>query len=621
MTFVALAILGPLFAAAAILAVRRGAATLALLGCAAGLVGASVALARAAGGAQLSATLPGLPGLPLRLVAEPLTALLSGVVAVVGLLVVVYAVGYMEREADKARFFAGMSFFVAAMQALVLAGDWVLLLAAWELIGLSSYLLIGFHLERPAVASGATRAFLYTRSADLGLYAGVFVLIVASGTSEISETLRVGGPAALLAGLLLLVAAAGKSAQTPLQGWLQDAMAGPTPVSALLHSATLVAAGAILLIRSYPLLPQEALLIVGLLGGVTAVVTGVIAVAHGEPRGDLKRLLASSTSSQYGLMLLAVGAGAPVAAAAHLVTHAAMKGSLFLGAGVFQHARGTTGFSGLRGVGREHRRVFLGFAVGGLALAGIPPLAGFFSKEAIVAASFESPHAPLLAPLALAGTLLTGAYVARALRLLWGVATGGAPEDGPKDGPVAGAAWMGAGLAALAALAVTSGVIVGPLGGLLGADLPGFGVSALLGVASLAGLAAAVAGLLAGWLLPANRMLGPLFAPARGGFRVAGGFDGLVARPALALARASARLDDDVVHAAVRAVGRGGLTVAYRTKLADERGIDGFIRALVRGTRKLGAHARRLQSGLVHRELLIAAAGGALVFVVLVIGL
>ncbi|QIN85399.1 NADH-quinone oxidoreductase subunit L (plasmid) [Rubrobacter tropicus] len=640
MTFVALAILGPLFGATAILAVRRGAATLALLGCAAGLVGASVALVRAAGGAQLSATLPGLPGLPLRLVAEPLTAVLSGVVAVVGLLVVVYAVGYTEGEADKIRFFAGMSFFVAAMQALVLAGDWVLLLAAWELIGLSSYLLIGFHLERPAAASGATRAFLYTRSADLALYAGIFVLIAASGTSEISETLRVGGPAALLAGLLLLVAAAGKSAQTPLQGWLQDAMAGPTPVSALLHSATLVAAGAILLIRAYPLLPQEALLVAGLLGGVTAVVTGVIAVAqgephgephgepqrepegepHGEPVGDLKRLLASSTSSQYGLMLLAVGAGAPAAAAAHLVTHAAMKSSLFLGAGVFQHARGTTGFSGLQGVGREHRRVFLGFAVAGLALAGIPPLAGFFSKEAIVAASFESPHAPLFAPLALAGTLLTGAYVARALRLLWRGETGGAPEGGPEGGPVAGAAWMGAGLAALAALAATLGVAIGPLGGLLGADLPGFGVSALLGLGSLAGLAAAVAGLLAGWLLPAGRMLGPLFAPARSGFRVAGGFDGLVARPALALARACSRLDG-VVHAAVRAVGRGGLAVAYWTKLADERGIDGLIGALVRGTRNLGAHARGLQSGLVHRELLLAAAGGALAFVVLVIGL
>lgn len=621
MTVAALTVLGPLAAAVLVLALRRRPASLpaalALLGAGVGMAAALVTLVRVAGGARLSAELPGLPELPLRLVVDPLSAVLVAVVAVVSTLVLVYAVGYMGGETGLPRFFAGTSFFVAAMQTLVLAGDWILLLAAWELIGFSSYLLIGFHLERPAAASGATRAFLYTRSADLGLYAAIFVLVVAAGTSEIPETLRVGGPAALVAGLLLLVAAAGKSAQTPLQGWLQGAMVGPTPVSALLHSATLVAAGAILMIRAYPLLPQEALLVVGLLGGITSVVTGTIAVAQGEPQGDLKRLLASSTSSQYGLMLLAVGAGAPVAAAAHLVTHAAMKSSLFLGAGVFQHARGTTGFSGLRGVGRQHRRVFLGFAVAGLALAGIPPLAGFFSKEAVVAASFESPYAFLFAPLALAGTLLTGAYVARALRLLWRGETGGVSEEEP----VAGAAWMGAGLASLVALAATLGFAVGPLGGLLGAELPGFGFAALLGVASVLGLAAAVGGLLAGWFVPAGRLLGGALGPAKAGFKVAGGFDGLVAWPTtLALARASARFDDGVVHAAVRAVGRGGLAVADWTKLADERGIDGLIRALVRGTRKLGGRARELQSGLVHRELLLAVVGGALMLVLLAIG-
>ena len=613
MSLASLAILGPLAAAALILALRRGAAALAVLGSGAGLVVALVTLVRVAGGERYSAELPGLPGLPLRLVVDPLSAVLVTLVALVGFLVLVYAVGYMRGEDGRPRFYAGMSFFVAAMQTLVLAGDWVLLLAAWELIGLSSYLLIGFWFDRSGVGPSATRAFLYTRTADLGLYTGILVLIAASGTSEISETLRLGGPAALLAGLLLLAAAAGKSAQTPLQGWLQAAMVGPTPVSALLHSATLVAAGAVLMIRAYPLLPQEALLAVGLLGGATAVVTGVVALAQ----SDLKRLLASSTSSQYGLMLLAVGAGAPVAAAAHLVTHAAIKSALFLGAGVFQHARGSTRLDDLGGVGREHRRTFLGFAVAGLALAGIPPLSGFFSKEAIVAASFDSPYAPLFAPLALAGTLLTGAYVARALRLLWR----GETEAEPEDRRVAGAAWMGAGLATLVVLAVVLGAAVAPLGALLGAELPEFGLTALLGVASVSGLAAAVSGLLVGWFVPAGRLLGPALGLAKKGFEIDGGFDGLVARPALALARASARFDDGVVHAAVRAVGRGGLAVAGATRLADERGIDGLIRALVRGTRVLGGRARELQSGLVHRELLLAVGGGALVFVLLVIGL
>lgn len=609
MSVAALTVLGPLAAALLILLLRRGAPALALLGAAAGLGTASVALAGAADGARYEATLPGLPGLPLRLVVDPLSAVLVTVVAVVSTLVLVYAVGYMKGEGGLARFYAGMSFFAAAMQTLVLAGDWILFLAAWELIGLSSYLLIGFYLQRPAAASGATRAFLYTRSADLGLYAGIFVLIAASGTSEISETIGVGGPAALAAGLLLLVAAAGKSAQTPLQGWLQDAMVGPTPVSALLHSATLVAAGAVLMIRAFPLLPEGALLVVGLLGGVTAVVTGVIAVAQ----GDLKRLLASSTSSQYGLMLLAVGAGAPVVAAAHLVAHAAIKSALFLASGVFQHARGSTEFADLGGVGREHRRSFAAFAVAGLALAGIPPLSGFFSKEAIVAASFGSSYAALLAPLALLGTVLTGAYVARAARILW------KGETGAKDEPVTGPGWMGAALWALAALAATLGIALAPLGGLLGADLPEFGFSALFGLASVLGLAAAVAGLLAGWLFPAGRLLGPLEGPAERGFKVAGGFDGLVARPALAVARALSASDRGI-HALVLGVGRLGLAVAGVTRLADERGIDGLIRGLVRGTRHLGGRARGLQTGLVHKELLLAVAGSALIFALVVVG-
>ena len=602
MTVAAPTILGPLAAVALILLLRRGAAALALAGTAAGLIGAGLALAGVANGARYAAALPGLPGMPLRLVVEPLTAVLSAVVAVVGFLVVVYAVGYMEAEEGRGRFFAQMTFFVAAMQALVLAGDWVLLLAAWELIGVSSYLLIGFHLDRPAAASGAARAFLYTRSADLGLYAAIFVLVADAGTSEIPATFDIGGPAATVAGLLLLLAAAGKSAQAPLHGWLQDAMAGPTPVSALLHSATLVAAGAILLIRAYPLLPPGVLLVVGLLGGLTALVTGLVALAQ----TDLKRLLAASTSSQYGLMLLALGAGVPFAALAHLVAHAAIKSALFLGAGFFQHARGSTAFDGLGGAGREHRRVFLGFIVAGLALAGVPPLGGFWSKDAILAAAFESENAWTFAPLAVLGTLLTGAYVARALRLLW--------RGEGRDTPVVGAAWMGAGLAALAALAATLGVALAPLARLLGAETEGLGLGAVFG------LAAALAGLAVGWYIPPGRLLGPLRAPAKDGFRIGGGFDGLVARPALATARALSSFDDGI-HAAVLGVGRLGFAAGRASRLADERGIDGLIYLLVGGVRALGGRARGLQSGLVHKELLLAVAGAALVFLLLATGL
>ncbi|QIN84477.1 NADH-quinone oxidoreductase subunit L [Rubrobacter tropicus] len=601
MTIAALTILGPLAAATVILLLRRGASAFALLGTGVALFGALVTLVRVSDGGRYSATLPGLPDLPLRLVVNPLTAVLATFVAVVSFFVMVYAVGYMKEEGGKPRFFAGMSLFAAAMQALVVAGDWVLLLAAWEIIGFLSFLLIGFYYERPGVGGAAMRAFLYTRSADLGLYGAIFVLISQTGTSGIRATLDVGGTAAIIVGLFLLLAAAGKSAQAPLQGWLQSAMVGPTPVSALLHSATLVAAGAILLIRTSPLLPPPVLLVVGLLGGVTAIVSGLIAVGE----GDLKRLLAASTSSQYGFMLLAVGAGSPVAATVHLIAHAAMKSSLFLGAGVFQHARGSTAFGDLEGAGRGRRWTFAGFVLAGLALAGVPPLSGFWSKDAVLAAVFGSAHAWLLAPLLLAGTLLTAVYVGRALALLW--------RGEGRDERVAGAGWMGAGLATLVVLAATLGLALEPLAALLGEEVP----KDLL-VAGL-GIVLALVGLPLGWSVPAGRLLGPLRGAAGRGFRFGGGFDGLVARPAMEIARALDAFDRGI-HALVLGVGRGSLALADATRISDERGIDGLISALVRGTRDLGGRARVLQSGLVHKELLLAVAGGAVLLALLALG-
>ncbi|MDQ7078667.1 MAG: NADH-quinone oxidoreductase subunit L [Robiginitomaculum sp.] len=415
MIFIAIAILVPLLVALLTLLVRRASAGLALLGGMASLLANLALLTNAFNGTSSALILPGLPGLPLHLAATPLTALLSTMVATISTLVLIYAAGYMKQDPEKPRFFATMLLFISAMQTLVLAGDWILLLSAWEIIGLSSYLLIGFWYRRPGVKAAATRAFLVTRSADLGLYLAAFILIANTGSSDIAKTLSTGGNTAILAGVLLLLAAMGKSAQTPMHDWLQRAMAGPTPVSALLHSATLVAAGAILLIRTAPMLPPQALLVVGIVGGITTIVTGLIALGE----RDLKRLLAASTSSQYGLMLVAVGAGVPLAALLHLIAHAAIKSSLFLGAGVFQHSRESTEFSALKGVGRDRPRIFMGFALAALALAGIPPLSGFFSKDAIIAAALASPHAALLASFALAGTVLTGAYMARALRILW----------------------------------------------------------------------------------------------------------------------------------------------------------------------------------------------------------
>lgn len=623
-------ILGPLAAAALILLIRRWPGRLAAAGALVGWLAAAATLLRVAGGDAPATLLPGLPGFPLRLVVDPLGALLAITVATIGVLVLVYAVGYMWEERDQVRFFATMAFFVAAMQALVLAGDWLLFLAAWELIALASYLLIGFWFARPDAGDAATRAFVTTRAADLGLYIGVFTLARATGTTEIAATLAVAGTTATIAALGFLVAAIGKSAQAPLQGWLLDAMAGPTPVSALLHSATLVVAGVVLLARVSPLMSADVRLIVGLVGGATALLAGLTAVAQ----RDLKRLLAASTSSQLGLMLLALGAGSLGAAAVHLVANAAMKSALFLGAGLFQHARESTAFADLTGVGRVRRPAFIAMVIAGLALAGVPPLAGFWSKDAVIAAALAATTRGLLGPLAVAASVLTGIYVGRMLQLLWQPAAGRGEEERPVD---PGNTWMGAGLAPLAALAIVLGLAVKPIGELLGVEVPEDTLALALG------LVAAAIGLAAGWLLPAARLLGPAYDVALRGFRLDDGLDGLVVRPLLALARASYRRDrslhaavlgvgrralgvaaaawrlDNRIHALVNDVGAAALAVARVARLSDEAAIEVLIADLVAGTRRLGARARRLQTGLVHRELLVAASAAALVLILVLL--
>ncbi len=598
MISISLVILAPLLAAIVILCLRKRAYVLALSSAVISLLGSLGLLF----GPGVELILPGLPNMPLRLVATPLTSVLSTMVAVVSTLVLVYATGYMSQDKEKNRFFATLLLFIAAMQMLVLAGDWILLLSAWELIGLSSYLLIGFWYQKPGVKAAAMRAFLVTRSADLGLYIAVFLLIASAGSSDIAATLNTDGTVAIVAGLFLLIAAMGKSAQTPLHDWLQRAMAGPTPVSALLHSATLVAAGAILLIRTAPMLPPETLVVIGIVGGITALITGLIALGE----SDLKRLLAASTSSQYGLMLLAVGAGVPLAALLHLIAHAAIKSSLFLGAGVFQHSRGSTALKDLAGVARDQPRIFIGFVIAALALAGIPPLSGFFSKDAIIAATMTSSHAWLFVPLVLIGTVLTGAYMARALRILW--------QGNAQKKTLAGLHWMSAGVAGLVILLIVLGALFPTIEAFVAAPLPGNMLAVGLG------LSAALSGLLLGWFVPVRSLMGPLLEKANQGFSIAGGFDNLCVRPVFAIAHACEKLERRL-YTAVLAAGKTGVKIAHAIRSSDEQGIDRFIFSIVHRTIRLGRQARALQSGLIHRELAITVIVTAGLFVITAIGL
>lgn len=591
-------IIAPVLMAVVILCLRKWSGLLAVVGASVSLIGSFTLLAAAISGTPFMAELPGLPGMPLLLEASQLTVVLSLMVSIVAIFVMIFAVGYMDKDPEKPRFFATMLMFVAAMQLLVLSADWITLLAAWEMIGVSSYLLIGFWHGRPKVAGSATRAFLYTRSADLGLYIGIFILIGISGTSQISTSLSTTGTPAIVGGLLLLVAAMGKSAQVPLNDWLQRAMAGPTPVSALLHSATLVAAGAILLIRIAPMLPEQTLIVIGLVGGITSVVTGLIAL--GEK--DLKRLLAASTSSQYGLMLLAIGSGAWVVALLHLIAHAAIKSGLFLGAGVFQHSRGSTLMRDIAGAGREHKKVFAGFTLAALALAGIPPLAGFFSKDAIIASALNAPGAAWLLPLGLAATVLTGAYMARAVGQLW---RGTGDEKKPSSANISPAKpnpalrWMGAGMAGPVFLAIVLGVTFVPLEEMLGKE------PELSTLAMALGLGAAVLGLLLGWFFKPKQLLGPPLGWAQNGFVIAGGMDNLVVRPAMAMAYACNRFESGIYNF-VMAFANSMMGLGRATRFSDEKGIDGAIFGFASITVATGKLARLLQSGLIHRELALS---------------
>lgn len=523
-------------------------------------------------------TLPGLPGLAVLLRADAQTVGISLVVAMIASAVTVYAAGYFAGQAQVRRFFVTFLGFVAAMQLFVFSADYIGLLVAWELMAVASFLLIGYDVASRGSGRAAARAFLTTRTGDIGLYLAVLIIIIGTGSSELGALGTVSAGSALVAGILLVIAAAAKAAQVPFGGWLRDAMAGPTPVSALLHSATMVAAGVLLLVKVSPWLTGDVLLIAGLLGGLTAVVAGTVAACQ----TDLKRLLAASTSSQLGLMFLAVGAGAPAAATLHFAAHAFMKSSLFLGAGMFQHERGGTSFERLAGVGKTRRKTFYAVAIAGLALAGVPPLAGFWSKDAVIAAA---EHSPWLLGLALLGSLLTGIYVAVALRQLW---QGGAAQHRE----AAGWSSMGTALAATVTGVVAFGLFVQYLESLWG-EVPASTPSLLLG-----GAAAAV-GLAGGWWLriagtrTQQRVLRVSEAQLleRGTGWTAAVFAGGV------------RVGESLLNDAVRSVVAGTMNTASAVRRVEDAGIAGMFRfgVYVRiASRRL---LERLQTGLVHQEL------------------
>jgi len=389
--------------------------------------------------------------------ADGITMVMLPVVTIVALMVIVYSIGYMHGEARYGWYFAALCLFVAAMLTLVIAGNLIQLYLAWEGVGLASYLLIGFYWERQSAAEAAKKAFITTRVGDVGLLIGIILLWRATGTFDIQSILAAAqsgaiGDKYLTVSLLFLFAgAAGKSAQFPLHVWLPDAMEGPTPVSALIHAATMVVAGVYLVARFSPayaeaLVARDVVLYIGL-------ITAMMAASMGLVTSDIKRVLAYSTVSQLGFMFVALGMGAVTAAMFHLFTHAFFKALLFLGSGSVIHATHHQEVENLGGLRRKMPFTASVFAVGSLALAGIPIFAGFWSKDEILHAALND--APVAVYVLLTGTaMLTAIYTTRLVLLTFF----GAPRDRhafdhAHESPLI----MNAPLAVLAVLATVAG--------------------------------------------------------------------------------------------------------------------------------------------------------------------
>jgi NADH-quinone oxidoreductase subunit L len=581
-------------------------------------------------------------------VLDPLGAGMLVMVSFVGLLIFIYSMGYMAADENFGRFFCFLSLFAAAMLGLVLSNHLLLLFMCWELVGLASYLLIGFWYQKPSAAAAARKAFLTTRVGDLGLFLGLLWLYAETGTllfydggsgclehsaltGLVTGTVLGGMAVSTAIALLIFCGAIGKSGQVPLHVWLPDAMEGPTPVSALIHAATMVAAGVFLVARVYPLMSvtvsgegvSGALVVVTWVGAITALFAALIAVAQ----TDIKRILAYSTVSQLGFMMLGLGVGGVAVGMFHLITHAFFKALLFLGAGSVIH--GCHEEQDIRRMGGLYRHMPLTFATYGagmLALAGVPLFAGFWSKDEILHAAHGWPvsHVPFY--LGLAGALLTAFYMTRQVCYVFlGSYRGkGRPHESQ---PI-----LTVPLVVLACFAVLLGFIGTPFWpgfqAWLGAEHGPVQWVGTLGLMLLSTLIVA-AGIGLGWRLYGGQAQGvdPLEEWWPGGFRVLRDrfyVDELYERSVLRwhadFARFCRRLDDVVFEGAVRGLSLLVVGLAWLNRLLDEYLVNpGFDRGC-EGLRGGGNRLARLQDGQVQSYLRVMGVALTLLLLLLVWG-
>jgi NADH-quinone oxidoreductase subunit L len=553
---------------------------------------------------------------------DPLSSLMLVVVTVVGFLVMLYSIGYMHHDHGLPRYYAELSLFLASMTGLVLANNLLEFFLFWELVGVCSYFLIGFYYEKPSAASAAKEAFLVTRVGDVLFLAGIFLFfstyatagpnggwaangfVFANGSTPFLAPVMGGNTTTLtVAGLLILGGAAGKSAQFPLHVWLPDAMEGPTTVSALIHAATMVAAGVYLLAVTSVFIgftPTDQLAIVAV-GGFTTLFAASMAVVH----PDIKRVIAYSTISQLGYMVLAVGAGFAMVGLYHLFTHAFFKALLFLAAGSVIHAVGTQDLFKMGGL-RKHMRVTgAAFAIGGLALSGIPPFAGFWSKDDILSSVYSTLGShPLYWPfflMAFAAVFLTAYYIFRAWFLAF---SGDRSRDPTLPEPHEGPWVMQVPLVILSAFAIVAGLFAFVPS--FTALLPGVGVPPTFGptdlVLSAISVSVGAGGIGLAWslwgngrvyVLPETSALQPVRRLLLNRYYFKVGYDAIGLR---------------VVY-----------TVARAADFFDRFVIDGTVHGLERIFGALSDRMRRMQSGVVSDYAAYVVAGLLAVFVLLLI--
>lgn len=582
------------------------------------------------GNAGGSGTFPNGFSLVMGTLVDPISALMLIVVNVVGFLVMLYSIGYMHHDRGLSRYYAELSLFLAAMNGLVLSDNLLEFFLFWELVGVCSYFLIGFYYEKPSAASAAKEAFLVTRVGDVLFLLGIFLYFAtyatagggagwaASGFKFTAGNAPFLGAAVAnahsttltIAGLLMLGGAAGKSAQFPLHVWLPDAMEGPTTVSALIHAATMVAAGVYLLAVVSLFLgftPDDQLAIVAV-GGFTTFFAATMAVVH----PDIKRVVAYSTISQLGYMVLAVGAGFTMVGLFHLFTHAFFKALLFLAAGSVIHAVGTQDLFKMGGLRRTMPLTYVAFLVGALSLSGFPGFAGFFSKDDVLGSVYAQTSAhPLYWPfllLAFAAVFLTAYYIFRA----WFLAFSG---DHPRDPALAHAhegPWvMTVPLVVLSALAVGAGFLVfvpsfghlfqapGVVAGLAANIPPVYGSTDL--VLTVVSAALGLSGIGVAWMLwgngrvvalPESSALQPVRRLLLNRYYFKVGYDWIGAKALYTVARASDFVDRFVIDGAVRGLerafarasdglrkGQSGLVSDYAAYVVT--GVVGFLLLLL----------------------------------------